>query len=92
LASFLSSLEHRQQQNKLIAELSSTTIYFILAKFVLKIVFAEGIAAIIIINLFGFSLLFFVLAIFSEYLGRIYDEVRDRPVVIQTLNGNDKLY
>ena len=65
-----------------------STIYFFFAKFFLKIVFAEGIAAIIIINLFGFSLLFFVLAIFSEYLGRIYskDYERDLAIIEKKIN------
>jgi glycosyltransferase involved in cell wall biosynthesis len=52
-----------------------SSIYFILAKFVFKIIFQEGIAAILTINLLSFSIIFFVLSIFGEYLGRIY--IRD---------------
>lgn len=50
----------------------SSSIYFVLAKFFLGIKFDEGIAAIAIINLFGFSIIFFILSILCEYAGRIY--------------------
>ncbi len=46
--------------------------YFLIAKFILNIPFAEGIAAIIIINLFSFSLIFFFLSIIGEYIGKIF--------------------
>jgi dolichol-phosphate mannosyltransferase len=70
----------------LISFLSS--IYFLLAKFVYKIIFQEGIAAILIINLFSFSLIFFILGIFGEYLGRIYisDEQKKLAIVEKKIN------
>lgn len=70
----------------LISFLSS--IYFLLAKFVFKIIFQEGIAAIIIINLISFSLIFFILGIFGEYLGRIYigDEQKKLAIVEKKIN------
>lgn len=49
-----------------------SSIYFLLAKFVLQIEFDEGVAAIAIINLFGFSIIFLILSIVCEYIGRIY--------------------
>jgi dolichol-phosphate mannosyltransferase len=59
-----------------------------LAKFVYKIIFQEGIAAILIINLFSFSLIFFILGIFGEYLGRIYisDEQKKLAIVEKKIN------
>lgn len=49
-----------------------SSIYFVLAKFFFGIEFDEGIAAIAIINLFGFSIIFLILSILCEYAGRIY--------------------
>jgi dolichol-phosphate mannosyltransferase len=49
-------------------------IYFLLAKFVFGASFAAGVAASIIINLFGFGANFIFLGIIGEYVGRIYLE------------------
>jgi dolichol-phosphate mannosyltransferase len=59
-----------------------SSVYFVLAKFFLKIVFQEGIAAILIINLLSFSIIFFILGIFGEYLGRIYIRNEDQKLAI----------
>ena len=59
-----------------------SSVYFVLAKFFLKIVFQEGIAAILIINLLSFSIIFFILGIFGEYLGRIYIRNEDQRLAI----------
>jgi glycosyltransferase involved in cell wall biosynthesis len=59
-----------------------SSIYFLLAKFFLEIVFQEGIAAILIINLLSFSIIFFILGIFGEYLGRIYIRNEDQKLAI----------
>jgi len=60
----------------------ASSIYFFLAKFVFKIIFQEGIAAVLIINLLSFSLIFFILGIFGEYLGRIYIRNEDQRLAI----------
>jgi glycosyltransferase involved in cell wall biosynthesis len=59
-----------------------SSIYFVLAKYYLKIIFQEGIAAILIINLLSFSIIFFILGIFGEYLGRIYIQKEDQRLAI----------
>ena len=51
-------------------------------RFFLEIVFQEGIAAILIINLLSFSIIFFILGIFGEYLGRIYIRNEDQKLAI----------
>ena len=62
----------------------AASIYFILAKFFLNIVFEEGVAAIIIINLIYFSLIFFCFAILAEYVGKIYlREENNKQVIIK---------
>lgn len=43
---------------------------------------APGIATVILMTLFLFGILFFVLGIISEYLARIYEEVKRRPTYI----------
>lgn len=60
-----------------------STIYFLLAKFILNIEFQEGIAAIIIILLFNFSLNFLILGILGEYIGRIFnkDEINNPAII-----------
>jgi glycosyltransferase involved in cell wall biosynthesis len=65
-----------------------SAIYFILAKFYFKIYFAEGIAAIVIINLTSFALLFLFLSILGEYVGQMYlsDENQKLAVIEQKLN------
>lgn len=49
---------------------------------------APGAATIIILTLFLFGILFFILGIISEYLARIYDEVKGRPnfIVKKSIN------
>jgi len=59
-----------------------SSIYFVLAKFFLGIEFDEGIAAIAIINLFGFSIIFLILSILCEYVGRIYKPKFDQDDAI----------
>jgi glycosyltransferase involved in cell wall biosynthesis len=59
-----------------------SSVYFVLAKFFLKIVFQEGIVAILVINLLSFSIIFFILGIFGEYLGRIYIRNEDQKLAI----------
>lgn len=49
-----------------------SALYFVFAKFFLGIPFASGVAAIIIIVLFSFSINFVFLGIIGEYVGRIY--------------------
>jgi len=43
---------------------------------------APGAATMILLTLSLFGILFFVLGIISEYLARIYDEVKSRPTYI----------
>ena len=64
-----------------------SAIYFLIAKF-FKIVFAEGIAAIIIINLISFSLIFLFLGILGEYIGKIYlkDDNKKIPKISEKIN------
>ena len=47
-------------------------LYFVYAKLFLNIDFAAGMAALIVIVLFGFGLNFFLVGIVGEYVGRIY--------------------
>tara|TARA_B100001996_G_scaffold378844_1_gene363633 strand:- start:59 stop:982 length:924 start_codon:yes stop_codon:yes gene_type:complete len=65
-----------------------SAIYFLIAKFFLKIVFAEGVAAIIIINLISFSLIFLFLGILGEYIGKIYlkDDNKKIPKISEKIN------
>jgi len=53
---------------------------------------APGVMTIIMLILFLFGLLFFSLGIISEYMARIYDEVKGRPsfVVKQLINTSDR--
>ena len=61
----------------------SSSIYFIVAKFILGIEFGEGVAAIIIILLINFSFNFLILGILGEYIGRIYKkDESDMPAII----------
>lgn len=64
-----------------------TAVSFILIIFYLSLYFiygreTPGVITIILINLFLFGILFFSLGIISQYLARIYDEVKKRPSVI----------
>jgi dolichol-phosphate mannosyltransferase len=60
----------------------ASSIYFIIAKFFLKIIFQEGIVAILTINLLSFSIIFFILGVFGEYLGKIYMRNEDQKLAI----------
>lgn len=73
--------------------ISLTFFSFILGLFYLALFFiygrvAPGSATIILITLFLFGVLFFILGIISEYIARIYDEVKRRPhfIVNKTVN------
>ena len=65
-----------------------SAIYFVVAKFYLKIVLAEGIAAIIIINLVSFTLIFLFFGILGEYIGKIHlkDENKKSPKIKYKIN------
>lgn len=67
-----------------------SSIYFLYAKFVRKIEFGEGVAAILIIILLSFSLIFFTLSIFGEYLGRLYFKDEDEKLAIVKKQINPK--
>lgn len=57
--------------------------YFLLAKFVFGASFAAGVAASIIISLFGLGVNFIFLGIIGEYVGRIYlDKDSSEPAII----------
>lgn len=47
-------------------------VYFVIAKLFLQVPFATGIAAIIVILLFGFGLNFLFLGVIGEYVGRLH--------------------
>jgi dolichol-phosphate mannosyltransferase len=47
-------------------------VYFLFAKFYLKIQFSEGVAALLILMLLMFSFTFLILGIIGEYVGKIY--------------------
>lgn len=68
--------------------LSLLLIIFYLILFLIYGRIAPGIMTIILVMLFMFGLLFFALGIISEYLLRIYDEVKGRPsfIVKQKVN------
>lgn len=65
-----------------------SAIYFIMAKFYLGIVFSEGIAAIIIINLISFTLIFLFFGILGEYIGKIFlkDDYKKNPKISEKIN------
>lgn len=65
-----------------------SSMYFVVAKFILGIDFPEGVAAIIIILLINFSFNFLILGILGEYIGRIYkkDEVNMPAIIEKKLN------
>lgn len=68
---------------------STIGIFLTITSFILMIIYivifiirgreAPGIATVILLLLFLFGILFFVLGIISEYLARIYDDVKHRP-------------
>ncbi len=58
-------------------------IYFIIARFFLDAPFASGVAAAIVIVLFGFGLNFIFLGIIGEYIGRLYlERETSEPAII----------
>jgi len=61
---------------------------FYLALFFIYGRVAPGAATIILITLFLFGILFFILGVISEYIARIYEEVKRRPnfIIKKTLN------
>lgn len=61
---------------------------FYLGLFIVQGRQAPGAATIILIMLFLFGVLFFILGIISEYLARMYEEVKGRPthIVNETIN------
>lgn len=70
-----------------------TIVSFVLGLFYLALFFiygrvAPGAATIILITLFLFGVLFFILGVISEYIARIYEEVKRRPnfIVKKTVN------
>ena len=69
--------------------------FFVVDKLFLGGDFADGVAATIVITLFGFALNFAVLAVISEYIGRIYmlPEIK-APVVIDCVEvvGGEQLF
>jgi glycosyltransferase involved in cell wall biosynthesis len=67
-------------------------IYFCVAKFYLGMPFASGVAAIIIISLFSFSINFIFLGIIGEYVGRIYlsRELSEPAIVEFSIGQNNK--
>ena len=67
-----------------------SSIYFLYAKFVRQIEFGEGIAAILIIILLSFSLIFFTLSIFGEYIARLYFKEEDEKLAIVEKQINQK--
>jgi len=61
--------------------------YFLIAKFFFKIKFDEGIAAIAVISLFGFAIIFFILSIICEYIGKIYQSrFEQNEAIIEEIN------
>jgi dolichol-phosphate mannosyltransferase len=56
--------------------------YFVVAKLFLGIPFATGVAAMIVILLFGFGLNFLLLGVIGEYVGRLYLEKESSQLAI----------
>lgn len=60
------------------------SLYFIIAKFLIQIQFEEGVAAILTLMLFNFSMNFIFLGIIGEYIGRLYKNKEDNlPAIIE---------
>lgn len=73
--------------------LALTVVSFVLGAFYIALFFiygrvTPGAATIILITLFLFGVLFFILGVISEYIARIYEEVKRRPnfIVKKTVN------
>ena len=58
------------------------SIFFILSKFMFDINYPAGLTTIIVLVLFGISLNALFLGIIGEYLSRIYDQQKNRPITI----------
>ena len=58
------------------------SIFFILSKFMFNINYPTGLTTIIVLVLFGISLNALFLGIIGEYLSRIYDQQKNRPITI----------
>ncbi len=58
------------------------SIFFILSKFILNINYPAGLTTIIVLVLLGISLNALFLGIIGEYISRIYDQQKNRPITI----------
>jgi len=58
------------------------SIFFILSKFIFNITYPAGLTTIIVLILLGISLNALFLGIIGEYISRIYDQQKNRPVTI----------
>ena len=65
------------------------SIFFILSKFMFDINYPAGLTTIIVLVLFGISLNALFLGIIGEYLSRIYDQQKNRPITIIEERIND---
>ena len=65
------------------------SIFFILSKFMFNINYPAGLTTIIVLVLFGISLNALFLGIIGEYLSRIYDQQKNRPITIIEEKVND---
>ena len=68
--------------------------YFVIAKLFLDIPFAAGMAANIVIELFGFSLTFLFLGVIGEYLGRLHlsSETSQLAIIEETYPIPNKIF
>jgi dolichol-phosphate mannosyltransferase len=64
-------------------------IYFLYIKLFTSLIFAEGIAAILILMLTMFSFTFLMLGIIGEYLGKIYLSHQDSQIAIIDFDSSD---
>ena len=66
------------------------SIFFILSKFMFDINYPAGLTTIIVLVLFGISLNALFLGIIGEYLSRMYDQQKNRPItIIEEIVGLD---
>ncbi len=65
------------------------SIFFILSKFMFDINYPAGLTTIIVLVLFGISLNALFLGVIGEYLSRIYDQQKNRPITIIEERVND---
>jgi hypothetical protein len=68
------------------------SLFYILSALLFGQTWPSGFATVVVVMLFGISLNAIFLGIIGEYVSRIYQQVRYRPVVIveHTINLNDK--